>query len=66
MDFSAEDEEEEKMAMMIFGIAGLGDEHLDLLSKIAILCFEVKNVVQLTNADNSEEINEIIEGEIEE
>lgn len=64
VDFAAEDEEEEKMAMMIFGIAGVGDEHLDLLSKIAIACSDVENVVRLTNAENSEEIIEIIEGEI--
>lgn len=64
VDFAADDEEEEKMAMMIFGIAGLGDEHLDLLSKIAIVCSDVENVVRLTNAENSEEIIEIIEGEI--
>lgn len=64
VDFAAEDEEEEKMAMMIFGIAGIGDEHLDLLSKIAIACSDVENVVRLTNAENSEEIIEIIEGEI--
>lgn len=64
VDFAAEDEEEEKMAMMIFGIAGIGDEHLDLLSKIAIACSDVENVVRLTNAESSEEIIEIIEGEI--
>lgn len=49
-------EDEEKMAMMIFGIAGVGNEHLDVLAKIAVFCSEVENVVRLTNADSAEEI----------
>lgn len=49
-------EKEEKMAMMIFGIAGVGGEHLDVLSKIAVFCSEVENVVRLVNADTEDEI----------
>ncbi|MGY4104465.1 PTS sugar transporter subunit IIA [Ignavigranum ruoffiae] len=61
VDFS-ENPNEEKMAMMIFGIAGVGDEHLELLSKIAVLCSELDNVVKLVNAKDKAEIIQLIEG----
>ncbi len=60
VDF-APDEEQEKMAMMIFGLAGVGDEHLEVLSQIAIFCSEVANVVRLVNADSPEEIIQLLE-----
>jgi len=56
---------EEKQAMAIFGIAGVGDEHLDLLQKIAIVCSDVKNVVRLAEADTAEEVIEILKEEDE-
>lgn len=52
---------EEKLAMVVFGIAGIGDEHLDLLSKIAIFCSDVENVVRLANADSKEAIAAMLE-----
>ncbi len=58
-------EDEEKMAMMIFGIAGVGNEHLDVLSKIAVFCSDVENVVRLANADSAEEIIAMFEEEVE-
>ena len=57
-------EDEEKMAMMIFGIAGVGNEHLDVLSKIAVFCSDVENVVRLANADSAEEIIAMFEEEV--
>ena len=56
-------ESEEKMAMMIFGIAGVGNEHLDVLSKIAVFCSDVENVVRLANANTAEEIIAMFEEE---
>ncbi len=55
VDFS-DDPSEEKMAMVVFGIAGINNEHLDLLSKIAIFCSTLDNVVKLVNAENEAEM----------
>ncbi len=60
VDF-APDEDQEKMAMMIFGLAGVGNEHLEVLSQIAVFCSEVANVVRLVNADSPEEIIQLLE-----
>ena len=32
---------DDKLVTMVFGIAGIGNEHLDILSKIAIYCSEI-------------------------
>lgn len=55
VDF-APGEAHEKMAMMVFGIAGVGNDHLEILSQIAVFCSEVANVVRLVNATSAEEI----------
>lgn len=55
VDF-ASGEDEEKLAMAIFGIAGIGNEHLDLLAKIAVFCSDVDNVVRLADAQTEEEV----------
>lgn len=55
VDF-APDEDEEKLAMAVFGIAGIGNEHLDLLAKIAVFCSDVDNVVRLADARTKEEV----------
>lgn len=60
VDFS-DDPNEEKMAMVVFGIAGVNNEHLDLLSKIAILCSTLDNVVKLVNAENEAEIMTLLD-----
>ena len=46
----------EDVAMVLFGIAGVENEHLDLLQKIAIFCSDVENVVKLADAKTKEEI----------
>lgn len=43
-------------ARILFGIAGLGDEHMDILSKIAIYCSEQDNVDKLLAAQTKEDI----------
>ncbi|MCZ0717612.1 PTS sugar transporter subunit IIA [Aerococcus kribbianus] len=58
VDFSTS--EEENLALLVFGIAGVGDEHLDLLSKIAVICSDKENVVKLANAKSQSEITAII------
>jgi PTS system mannitol-specific IIA component len=49
-------------AYLIIGIAGIGDEHLEILSNIAIVCSEEENVKNLVQASTKEEIIEILEG----
>lgn len=60
VDF-ASGEDEEKLAMAIFGIAGIGNEHLDLLAKIAVFCSDVDNVVRLADAQTEEEVIAMLE-----
>ena len=54
-------EEDEQLAMILFGIAGKDGEHLDLLQKIAIFCSDVDNVVKLADAQSAEEIVRYLE-----
>ncbi|MFD1417028.1 PTS sugar transporter subunit IIA [Oceanobacillus jeddahense] len=45
---------------LLVGIAGKGDEHLEILSQIAIICSEEENVEKLTEAASKEEIMTIL------
>ena len=47
---------------LVFGIAGKGNEHLDILSKIAISVSEMDNVEKLVAATSVESIIELFEG----
>ncbi len=47
---------------LLIGIAGKNNEHLDILSNIAIVCSEEENVEKLVQAATPEEIIEIFEG----
>lgn len=47
------------IAYLIIGIAGIGDEHLEMLSNIAIVCSEEENVKTIVDAATKEEIIEI-------
>ncbi|MEA4828914.1 MAG: PTS mannitol transporter subunit IIA, partial [Enterococcus thailandicus] len=51
-------ENEEKIATVLFGIAGVGEEHLALVQQIALYCSDVDNVVQLADALSKEEVCE--------
>lgn len=44
------------IAMLVIGIAGKGDEHLEILSKIALVCSEEENVVKIVQARTKEEL----------
>lgn len=61
VDFAAADEEEEKLATIIFGIAGVNNEHLDILQKIALFCSDVQNVVKLADANSEDEVIALLE-----
>ncbi|WP_337017899.1 PTS sugar transporter subunit IIA [Oceanobacillus massiliensis] len=41
---------------VLIGIAGKGDEHLEILSQIAIICSEQENIEKIVNAGSKDEI----------
>lgn len=47
---------------LLIGIAGKGDEHLSILSNIAIVVAEEENVEKIVNASSKEEILSLFEG----
>ena len=49
-------EAEPQIATVLFGIAGLGDEHLELIQKISIFCADVDNVVKLADAQTQDDV----------
>lgn len=49
-------EADPKIATVLFGIAGLGDDHLDIIQKISIFCADVDNVVKLADATSKDEV----------
>lgn len=47
---------------LFIGLAGKNNEHLEILSKIAIVCSEEENVIKIINSQSKEEILAIFEG----
>lgn len=47
---------------LLIGIAGKGDEHLEVLSKIAIIISDEDNVLKIVQSSSNEEIMSIFEG----
>ncbi len=45
-----------EVAHLIIGIAGKGDEHLDILSRISIVVSEEENVERIVQAETKEEL----------
>ena len=45
-----------QLATVLFGIAGIGNEHLDLIQKISIFCSDIDNVAKLADAQSADEI----------
>ena len=46
----------DEKAYLVFGIAGIGDEHLDLLAKIGTVIEDEANLAKLKNAKTAEEV----------
>lgn len=46
-------------AKLIFGIAGKNNEHLEILSKIAIVCSDEDNIERMVNATSKSELLEM-------
>lgn len=47
---------EGNIAKVVFGIAGKNNEHLDILSQIAIVCSEEENVERIIHAKDQDEL----------
>lgn len=45
-----------QLATVLFGLAGLGDEHLSLIQKISIFCADVENVAKLADAQTVDDV----------
>ena len=56
------DFENGNIVKLLIGIAGKDNEHLDILSQIAIVCSEEENVEKIVNAVSKEEILALFEG----
>ena len=52
-----------EVAHLIIGIAGKGDEHLDILSRISLVVSEAENVERIMQAETKEELIAIFEEE---
>lgn len=52
---------EGNQVQILIGIAGKGDEHLEILSQIAIICSEIENVEKLVAASSKEEVLELLQ-----
>ncbi|WP_081462304.1 PTS sugar transporter subunit IIA [Alicyclobacillus acidocaldarius] len=48
-------------ARLVIGIAGKGEEHMELLSQIATVCMDESNVAKLVGASSADEIVQILE-----
>lgn len=49
-------EDNPQIATVLFGIAGIGNEHLEMIQKISIFCADVDNVVKLADVQSKDEI----------
>lgn len=49
------------IAKLLIGIAAVGDEHLEIIQKLALLISEEENVDKLVHAESAEAIIEMIE-----
>lgn len=49
-----------QIATVLFGIAGLGDEHLQLIQQISIFCADVNNVAKLADAQSADEVIDLL------
>lgn len=59
VDFGSEDNPQ--VATVLFGIAGIGDEHLEIIQKISIFCADVDNVIKLADAQSEEEVIHLLD-----
>lgn len=63
VSFGKTEDGDEQCATILFGIAGIGDEHMDILQEIAIFCSQLENVAKLADAQTKEELIDFFKGE---
>ena len=51
---------EGKTAYLVIGIAGVNDEHLDILAKLAITCSDLEKVEELRTARSKDEVLNVL------
>lgn len=56
-------DDDKKIVTVVFGIAGKGDEHLELLQKVATFCSYIENVAKLSDATTKSEIINLLKEE---
>ncbi len=56
VSFGTTEDGDEQCVTVLFGIAGIGDEHMDILQEIAIFCSQLENVAKLADALTEEEL----------
>lgn len=49
-------------AYLVIGIAAVGDEHLEILSNLAVICSEEENVKKLIEANSADKLIALLEG----
>lgn len=52
---------EDEKAFLVIGIAAAGNEHLDILTNVAMVCSEEENMERIVKAATAEEIIDIFE-----
>jgi PTS system mannitol-specific IIA component len=57
---------EGNIAHLVIGIAAVGDDHLDILTNVAVICSDDDNLEQILKASTPEEMIEIFESGMEE
>ncbi|MBO7742717.1 PTS sugar transporter subunit IIA [Paenibacillus sp. MWE-103] len=56
---------EGEKAVLVIGIAAAGNDHLDILTNVAMICSEDENMEQIMNATTAEELVRIFESGME-
>jgi mannitol PTS system EIIA component len=49
-------------AYLVIGIAAVGNEHLEILSNLAIICSEEENVKKMVQSNSADELLALLEG----
>lgn len=51
---------------LVFGIAGKNNNHLNILSQIAVACAEISNVRKMVDAQSADQVIDVIKDTIKE
>jgi len=54
-----------ELAYLVIGIAAVGDDHLDILTNVAMICSDDENMERILKASNAEEMIAIFESGLE-